>query len=481
MAELSGCSHHSNNSLQDLFESSLNRFLDEPGHLSALEMVLNDSSYLKNHYSNNSSRSLLGNDTKLLETSSSSFDPEISQEFVKGEVADIIINRARQTDMEEEIKKLREEKIKLEKDLKAKRERKKRRALKKKRNDAKKEQQENEVSPVDDNQVSLANKDEIGQEKAPEKIEDELNRDGAKEVQAPMGSVIKVEVESPNKTSFKRMVSKKESSRLRELYTDTGSLLLEGYIRVDGSRRRHSSHERPTCVLSDFTNSEEAETNPEKESTKASVSEQSNTRKEKRRHSSCEVPRKAQERSTSYPIREIKIVKKSKKDPSKKEGTLQEEGIKAQAKDDEGNIKKGKTTKHVKKVKCKDETAPKATKTKGEVTLIESEMIVVKDEEPEPAALLSKKERLKKFETERGLSSSPSRIRSKKRAGLANNPPPKCILDALNWASRNGIFGMNNDQTRRARLIAAHRREKFEELVSEYDQGVIRRRHSVSS
>ncbi|GAX27066.1 hypothetical protein FisN_9Lh391 [Fistulifera solaris] len=444
-------------------------------------MVLNDSSYLKNHCSHNSSGSLLGNGTKLLETSASSFDPEISQEFLKGEVADTLINRARHTDMEEEIKKLREEKMKLEEDLKAKRERKKRRALKKKRKDAKKEHQEKDVSPVDDNQVSLANIDEVHQEKAPEKIEDESNREASEEDQAPMGSVFIVETESSNKTSFKRKVSKKESSRLRELYTDTGSLILEGYIRVDGSRRRHSSHEMPRSVLSDFTNSEEAETNPEKESTKASVSEQVNFGKEKRRHSSYEVPRQAPERRTSCLIQEIAIVKKSKKDQSKKEGTLREEGSKAHAKDDEVNIKEGKTAKHVKKDKCKDETALKATKTKEEVPLIESEVNVARDEEPEPAALKSREERLKKFETERGLSSSPCRIRSKKRAGLANNPPPKCILDALNWASRNGLFGMNNDQTRRARVIAAHRREKFEELVSEYDQGVIRRRHSVSS
>jgi hypothetical protein len=419
----------------------------------------------------------------LLETSASSFDPEISQELVKGEVADTLISRARQKDMEEEIKKLREEKIQLEKDLKAKKERKKRRALKKKRNDAKKEQKEKDVSPENDNQVSFTKQDEVDQETALDKIKVNLNQEGTKEEPAPMDSLIIIEPETHKKTTRmgkSKEVSKKESVRLRELYTDTGSLLLEGYIRVEGTRRRHSSHERPTCVLSDFTYSEEAERNPEKESTKLSVCEQSISRKEKRRHSFCEVHRKAPERRSSCPIREIIIVKKSTKDQSKKEGTLPDEGSEAKAKDDEGNIAEGKTAKNVKKDKCKDEAAPKATKTKEEVMLIESEVNVSKDEEPEPAALKSKEERLKKFETERGCSSSP-RIRSKKRAGLANNPPPKCILDALNWASRNGLFGMNNDQTRRARLIAAHRREKFEELVSEYDQGVIRRRHSVSS
>lgn len=470
--------HNSNNSLQDLFERSLNRFLDEPGHLSALEMLLNDSSYLKGSLQS-SSGSHRCQESHRLDVSSSTFELEMSHELVKEQVAET--NPALQEDMEE-IKKLREEKLKLERDLKAKRERKKRRAQKKKKRKMLEKGKTEEESPEHE-KSALKNKDDSDQEKSPKKIKDDdqtqLDR---KEKESPLISKRKShqnrEEACLEKTNTQR---KEESLTLRELYTDSGSLLLEGYIRVDGNRRRHSSHERSTYAFPNFTKKDQIGTNKEKESlSKLSAGEHSNPKREMRRHSSRDVSGKPPARSTSCPIQEITIVRKSKRDQSKMEALLPEEETKFKSKDKDGNNKHGKNVKQAKKeVTNKQETTPKTTKI-SEDALVEAELNALNEKEAREAALKQKEERLKKFEKERGSSTSP-RIRSKKKPGLANNPPPKCILDALNWATRNGLFGANNDQTRRARMIASHRREKFEELISEYDKGLIRRRHSVSS
>lgn len=481
MTDISCHSYRSNNSLQDIFDSSLHRFLDEPGHLSALEMVLNDSTYLKDHLEK-SNGSLPCHTTTLLEVSASSFDPETSQELMKSTETNLV------EDMEE-IMKLREMKLQLERDLKAKKERKKRRAQRKKRMATANEMNEEESTPGQDLDV-------IDQEKLPKKMneDDGLKREKTKrhrdQKTSPQMSKKELRRETCTKQSPEQShpkeshtkCKKDESLKLRELYTDSGSLLLEGYIQVEGNRRRHSSHER-TLPFEELTNSDVMEINNDKEPV-VNESKQFSPTQERRRHSSCDLSRKVPGRCTSCPIQEITIVRTSKRNPSDFDVTHAREETKLKSKEDEGNkdIKdknKAKQTKQAKKEKINQERIPKAVKTK-EDSLTEAQLNALKEWRALAAAAKLKEERLKTFEKERGSSASP-RIRSKKKPGLSNKPPPKCIMDALNWATRNGLFGVNHDQTRRARIIAAHRREKFEELVGEYDKGVILRRHSVSS
>ena len=493
MTNFSSHSHHSSNSTQDLFDSSLNRFLDEPGHLSALEiiMVLDDSAYSNDDrrlQSSNGALLLCQEESHLLHvaTSSSSSSCENPEQSAPG------LNLALKGDLEE-IEKLKEMKLQLERDLKAKKERKKRRAQKKKkRRSALRNESNEEESPEHDVSV-LKSKEQSEPKNSPKKVKDELkNREKVERDRNKKTSPRISKKESQKELSMQQSregsgqeqshgKTKQESLTLRELYSDTGSLLLEGYIQVKGNRRRHSSHER-TSPFPEFTASDLMETDQEKESgSKRSVVDPLSPRQEKRRHSACDITRKAPARCTSCPIQEITIVKMSKKDASKMEVSLtKQRETKTKSKDEEGNNKhSSRKVKQVKNEKGKQESSPKAAKIK-EITTTEVELNALKERQTPAAPATSKKDRLKIFEEERGSSASP-RIRSRKKPGLSNKPPPKCVLDALNWATRSGLFGVNYDQTRRARMIAAHRREKFDELVGEYDRGVILRRHSVSS